>query len=392
MTERAKRFLIVHLIANGDCLMVTTIAKQIKFDNPNCHLTWAISYKCKQVIENNPYVDSIWEVSHDPKENLIARNGFWDKLKQEAEERKAKGEFDEIIYSQLQPDNIHHFDGTTRSSTFRAYPKPITVDVTPVMNLCDDEVTHVKDFVIKNKLESYKHIILCECTPGSGQSSMNLLLMLHIAGNIIEERKDAIFIISTHLKIDSSFGDRIIDASTLSYRENAELSKYCTFLVGCSSGITWLLTSSWAKKINTVQFLQNGELPFSFASLAYDLAYWDLPTNHILETDASELGMMQNIVIDSIIDFDSAKKKYNIEFKPKLLHLAKAVKYILSKDKLNGVRKSFFCIGVYFKRNKYKSIAIFNLFYLIAILCFQKKGYAIFNKRNQSNNCSIGKL
>ena len=383
MTERAKRFLIVHLIANGDCLMMTTIAKQIKFDNPNCHLTWAISYKCKQVIENNPHVDSIWEVAHDPNENLIVRNGFWDKLKQEAEERKAKGEFDEIIYSQLQPDNIHNFDGTTRSSTFRAYPQPITVDVTPVMNLYDYEVDHVKDFATKHNLNSYKHVVLCECTPGSGQSSMNLSLMLQIAGSIVQERKDIIFIISTHLKIDSSFEDRIVDASTLSYRENAELSKYCTLLIGCSSGITWLLTSSWAKKINTVQFLQNGELPFSFASLAYDLAYWDLPTNHVLETDASEIGAMQNIILDAIVDFDAAKKKFNVEFKPKLLHLAKAVKYLLSKHRLNGVSKSIFCIGNFFKRNKLESIKVFNLFYLIVLLCFNKDGYAIFNKRNQ---------
>ena len=381
MTERAKRFLIVHLAANGDCLMVTAIAKQIKFDHPDCHLTWAISYKCKQVIENNPFVDAIWEVSHDPKENLIARNGFWTKLKQEAEVRKAKGEFDEIIYSQLQPDNVHHFDGTTRSSTFRAYPKPITIDVTPVMHLYEYEVEKVRDFANNHKLEGYKHVVLCECTPGSGQSAMNLPLMLQIAGNITKERADIIFIISTHLKIDASFGDRIIDASSLSYRENAELSKYCTLLVGCSSGISWLLTSNWAKKINTVQFLQNGDLPFSFASMVYDLSYWNLPTNHILETDAKEIELMEKIVLDAIIDFDIAKNNYSVVFKPKLLHLAKVVKYILSKQLLKGIGNSIFCVRISFKRNKLKPSAIFNLIYLIITLVFQKDGYAIYRKK-----------
>ena len=52
----------MHLVSLGDCLYVTAVARQIKQDYPGCHLTWAISSRCSQVIQNNPYVDEIWEV------------------------------------------------------------------------------------------------------------------------------------------------------------------------------------------------------------------------------------------------------------------------------------------------------------------------------------------
>ena len=76
---------------------------------------------------------------------------------------------------------------------------------------------------------------------------------------------------------------RIVDASSLTFRENAELSKYCTLLIGCSSGITWLLTSTWAKKIPTIQILKKGALLYEFASVSYDLNYWGQQTDHIIE-------------------------------------------------------------------------------------------------------------
>ena len=57
----SKRVLIINLVHNGDCLMTTAVARQLKLDDPDCHITWAISYKCRQVIENNPDIDNIWE-------------------------------------------------------------------------------------------------------------------------------------------------------------------------------------------------------------------------------------------------------------------------------------------------------------------------------------------
>ena len=50
--------LFVQLGSMGDCLLATTIARQIKeVDYPNCHLTWMIGDIFETVIKNNPYVD-----------------------------------------------------------------------------------------------------------------------------------------------------------------------------------------------------------------------------------------------------------------------------------------------------------------------------------------------
>jgi ADP-heptose:LPS heptosyltransferase len=56
-----QQFLIVQLISNGDCLYATTVARQIKNDYPNCHLTWAVSSMCRKTLDLNPYIDEIWE-------------------------------------------------------------------------------------------------------------------------------------------------------------------------------------------------------------------------------------------------------------------------------------------------------------------------------------------
>ena len=50
--------LLVQLGSNGDCLFVTTIAKQIKeIDYPGCNLTWMIGSNCSHIIENNHFID-----------------------------------------------------------------------------------------------------------------------------------------------------------------------------------------------------------------------------------------------------------------------------------------------------------------------------------------------
>jgi len=61
-----QRVLLVHLTSNGDCLMATTVTRQIKNDYSGCNLTWAISRKCQQVIENDPFVDEIWPIESEP--------------------------------------------------------------------------------------------------------------------------------------------------------------------------------------------------------------------------------------------------------------------------------------------------------------------------------------
>ena len=78
-----KRILIVQLAALGDCLYVTALARQIKHDYPGCHLTWAISNRCSQVIQNNPYIDDIWEVFIEKMSD--AAGDAWEETKKNPE-------------------------------------------------------------------------------------------------------------------------------------------------------------------------------------------------------------------------------------------------------------------------------------------------------------------
>lgn len=278
-----KRILLVHLISNGDCLMATTIARQIKEDFPGCHLTWAIGYKCRQAIDNNPYVDDIWSVQYTAQE--LPYDDFWYKTKAVAERRRLAGEFDLVYYTQIVPENCDNFDGTTRTSIFRSYPGRITVPVQPVLRLFEHETAHVRQFAERHELHRYRNVVLFECAPGSYQSFLSPQVALSIANRLVSTRHDTAFILSS-LHSFSSANRAVIDGSILSYRENAELSKYCTLLLGCSSGITWLLTSDWAQRLPTIQFLSMTGPWYSFASVKYDHRFLGLDTNHIFETNA----------------------------------------------------------------------------------------------------------
>ena len=279
-----ERILLVHLIANGDCLMATTVARQIKVDFPGCHLTWAIGYKCRQVIDNNPDVDEVWSVEYGSNE--LPYDDLWRKTKAQAERRKAAGEFDRIYYTQIFPENLNNFDGTTRTTIFRSYPGKITVPVAPVLRLRNAEIERVARFAASNNLASFKNVVIFECAPGSLQSPLSPELAIEVSRRVVSTRSDTAFIISSHHKFESNYPG-IVDGSVLSYRENAELSKYATLLLGGSSGLTWLLTSEWAKRLPTIQFLKAGAAWYSFASVKYDHRFLSLSTDHILETDRS---------------------------------------------------------------------------------------------------------
>jgi ADP-heptose:LPS heptosyltransferase len=120
-----KNILLGILVSNGDCLMATVVARQIKHDFPDCHLTWAVSSFCSYIIENNPDIDHIWIVEVPNKKEAL--NAGWYKFKKEAFRRKSAGDFDEVFLLQIYPDNLSHFDGTTRGTIYGSYPYKITV-------------------------------------------------------------------------------------------------------------------------------------------------------------------------------------------------------------------------------------------------------------------------
>lgn len=272
-----RKFLIGQLGCYGDCLYATTVARQIKFDFPDCHITWAVSSKYKSILNLNPHVDEVWEIE-DPDNKYDSE--IWLKFEKEAKKKKKAGVFDELVLTQIPPKRWKYYDGTIRSTTLNGYNRPINVNISPVIILSNDEVANVSNFVKKFNLSQFKEVILFECSPGSGQSKVNIDFAKEVAEITTKSNPHICFIITSHRKIDFC-SNQIIDASELTFRENVELTKYCTLLIGCSSGITWLSTSEWAKKIQTIQLLHPN--PMLFAGMHFDFKINNLDYSHIIE-------------------------------------------------------------------------------------------------------------
>jgi ADP-heptose:LPS heptosyltransferase len=345
MEQPQKKILLGMLVANGDCLLATVLARQIKKDYPGCHLTWAISNLCRQVIENNPDVDAIWEISL-PDKKAGEKEG-WFSFVAEAEKRKAGGEFDEVFFTQIYPSNVHYYDGTTRGTIYNAYPGKITVNATPVLRLKEEEIMKVRDFAAEHKLQNYKNVILFECSSFSGQSFVTSEWALTVSEKLLELYDDLFIIISTHQPLDTK-QTRIAVAHTLSLRQNAELTKYCSLLVGCSSGITWMATTDWAKKLPMIQFLKRG-IGFTFASVAWDHSYWGLDDSQILESTKDDIGHAVAL-ISLVMEKGIVKSKpvFHQKLRPKFFSL---LKYSFMYFRRGKFGKSFRIVLNFIKRN-----------------------------------------
>ena len=345
MEKPAKKILLGMLVANGDCLMATVLAKQIKKDYPGCHLTWAISNLCRGVIDGNPDVDAVWEIHLNNKKE--AEKEGWYQFETAALKRKEKGEFDEIFFTQIYPNNVHCFDGTTRSTIYNAYPHPVTVDARPVLRLREEEIKNVAAFASVHQLDKYRDVILFECSSFSGQSFVTPDWALEVSRRLLESRENLFIILSTHLPL-ANLPPRMAVAANLSLRENAELTKYCSLLLGCSSGITWMATSDWANRLPMLQFLKRGK-GFTFASVAYDHRYWGLDDQLIIETTNEDISAAVNMVSEVLMSgVPAVRKKFHMELKPRLISLLKYWFMFFRKGKW---AKSFGIIKQFYQRN-----------------------------------------
>jgi len=333
--ELKKRFLIGQLERFGDCLLVTTVAKQIKKDFPGSHITWAVRPSYKSILELNPFIDEIWEFNEGSREE------GWRYFEEEALRRQSLGMYDELILTQIIGKNWARFDGTIRSSLLRGYGRPVTVPVDPVIRLSGSEVENVKSFARKCNLGLFRNVILFECAPGSGQSSMSAEFALQIAKKITSKNSDTCFILSARKPMES-LSRGIFDASALTFRENTELTRYCTLLVGCSSGITWLCSSDWAKKINTIQLID--ESYGVFTGVAYDRELWGLGSGHILEISDKRKGSLAEIIEAALIyGFPEARKRYHCIFRPALNCLKAPMRQLWKHDRrFSSYKKVFF--------------------------------------------------
>jgi hypothetical protein len=363
-----KRILLIHLGANGDCVMATTIARQIKVDFSGSHLTWCIGDRYASVLINNPDVDAVWVFKLQDGEPVAP--DAWYRCRAEAEKRKEAGEFDLIFNTQVFPDNIRNFDGTTRSSTFRNYSNPVTVPVTPVIRLLPEEVAKVQAFAEKHRLSSCRHVILMECSPGSGQSAFHLQVGLALAHRLADAKSDLAIIISTSAPFLPPH-ERVISGSTISFRENAALTHHCTFLVGCSSGITWIASSDASKQLNMVQFLSRN-LATSFASVAHDFRYWGLSVDHIIEHTTTDINNMEKIVLSALENFEQAKRSYHQSLRPIFWSWLCCVDH---RKGWRGVLKSYQTMFLFIMRN---GLSLRDIFDVASLLRVIRVAYSVF--------------
>ena len=326
--NRSKKILLVQLCSHGDCLYATTIAHQIKKDYPDCNLTWAIGSMYRSVLEGNPDIDEVWEIPFAKPSDIISA---WEIFNDQVKVRQAREEFDEIFITQMQ---LFRYDETIRSSTFSGYPKPITVSVSPIVYLLPHEVENVRQFAELHKLQARDNVILIECSVKSNQSFITPDYALEIAEMIVNKFPNYCVILSSNVPIFSK-DERIIDGSVLSFRENAELTKYCSFLIGGSSGITWISTSNWAKSLPMIQLINSDAI--WFASVVYDHDYWGLSTNNIIElTPCTSDKVFKCFEMIFEKDFYTAKSKFHTKILPNFLRYQQLQYQFLTNYQFNN--------------------------------------------------------
>lgn len=328
------KILLVQLAANGDCLFVTPIAKQIKeIDFPDCHLTWLIGTQYKQVLKNNPYIDEIIEIPSETKEDIGKnRKAVFQHISSLGEKIK----YDKIFITDFVEHNIHNCYGTTRSMLLRNYPLSIKIDPHPLIFLDHEEVEEVNDFCKVNRISNQTFNVLFECSPQSGQSLMTLKKAIQIAKNVICKNESIKFILTSKESF-TNINENIIDGSSISFRANAELANHCNLLVGCSSGISWLCTSNHTKRIPFIQIIDPN---YPSASMKTDFRFFGFKTDFLIELFNPNDNIVENcIIFSSYGNFSKAKRKFDQNYKNAFSDCR-----FLKESKINLLQKGFYVL------------------------------------------------
>jgi ADP-heptose:LPS heptosyltransferase len=330
------RILLVQLGSTGDCLLITPILRQIKLvDYPNCYLKLMVCTPYKHVFENNPYINEIVEIPLMKLDQLWIERNKIDSFINGLEEFER---FDKKIVTDYYPNNLKNWYYTTRSSLFRSYPNEITVDIHPDIFLKSKEIKRVKDFCFLNKINNSFINILIESSPRSRQSNMDHLKAISIAEYLISKYENIKCIISSSNEF-THINDRIIDASVLSFRENKELLLNCNLLIGSSSAISWMCSSSTEfPNLKMIQSISKSyEKKIVSASLIKDLKYFGVSTRHIIELiDPTEMQLIDCINLVLKKGFFNARNIYflkNIYFQTKRSFLFYLKKYLKRQKK-----------------------------------------------------------
>jgi len=303
------RILLIQLASNGDCLFVTAIARQIKeIDHPGCHLSWLIGSKYAPVLSGNKYVDEIIQI---PLTEVTDIENQRNKIDEHIKNIDRK--FDRIFITDFVPANKKNVFGPIRSILFRNYPHRIKGNPQPVICLTDTEKNNVELFCKKNEITDNTINILFECEPLSQQSPMNFERSRLLAEYISGQNPNIKFILSSN-RVFKSTNSKIIDGSVITWRENAELANHCQLLIGCSSGISWLCTSSWTKPIKTIQVINSDWADgLCSASMKVDFKFFNIDDSNVIELSNPTDELLKGCVVASIDNFSDAKKKYDTD-------------------------------------------------------------------------------
>jgi hypothetical protein len=300
-----KEILLIHLFSNGDCLYATTVARQIKQDYPGCKLTWAVSRGCQSMIANNPDVDAVWLIDMPAGED---KDTIFNETLKEGEVLRKSGIYDRVFCSQILGDNWYNYDGCVRTSIYRCYGKPITVDKRPVLVLTEAEKSAAAIFFQQHGLDTYKNVVLYECAPLSGQANFTDEFVMSIA-SMLSDYPDTAVVLSSAKKYPIN-KKGVVDGSSLTIRETVALSRHCTLLLGCSSGITWAIHSQSAWKLDSVQLLNMDSYVFNPPSVAMQKTGESV--EHLLELYHYDRGVIRQVFDSILVDgFQSARDRFN---------------------------------------------------------------------------------
>lgn len=301
------KILLGQLGSNGDCLYATTLARQIKSDYPKSELTWAISSKCKHLLDNNPYVDRIWE--WPIKEWSEIETSWYDLENHLKNNSSIYDNYDRIILPQIWPNNFKNFDGTVRPSILRAYDREFSVPIDSVIELTDSEKKNVERFIENHDIASFKNIAVFECSSKSGQSYVTPEFALEVADLVTKKLPDHCFILTTHEDIQTG-NKNIISAKSLTFRENLSLLDYATVFIGCGSGLTVVSTSSNAKDIPNIQVLSKSKS--MLGSFYHDFEYFGKDLSRFVEMgDVDARYVADSIISISVNGLDTTKNHYH---------------------------------------------------------------------------------
>lgn len=346
-------------------MYATPVARQIKkIDFPGAHLTWIVAKQCADILKNNEFIDQLEIV--DLRSISDIYEGEWENIHRLYKTKLRNGEFDKLFVLQPYDRNFLNYRGCIRKMILDGYPFPINPPLSPIVHLTDNEKTHVQQFVSQKKIEAYTNRILFEFVPGSGQSKISITDALNIAERIVESTPSTCVTLSSKLELPVK-KPHIFNANNLTFKENAELINYCTLLLGCSSGITWLSTSEHCKKIATVQFLDKN-VPW-FNSVKADFKINGISSDHVIEL----YNFDQELIVETMIcclnnEFKKVKTKYDQQYQKQYLlnNFYSISNYFLSKRK-PGVLLLFLLKnpGMDFRYVKYSIWRIMKLYLLM---------------------------